>query len=58
MRKYLLHILIISFVFLLAPTAQIASYAGELEDAKKAVRFSKSIKDGLPQVRKKERKPT
>ena len=33
MRKYLLHILIISFVFLLAPTAHVASYAGELEDA-------------------------
>jgi len=38
MRKYLLHILIISFVFLLAPTAQVASYAGELEDAKEEVR--------------------
>jgi len=38
MRKYLLHILIISFVFLLAPTAQIASHAGELEDAKEEVR--------------------
>ena len=35
MRKYLLHILIISFVFLLAATA---SYAGELEDAKEKVR--------------------
>jgi tetratricopeptide (TPR) repeat protein len=38
MRKYLPHILIISFVFLLAPTAQIASHAGELEDAKEKVR--------------------
>ena len=38
MRKYLLHILIISFVFLLAPTAQVASYAGEIEDAKEEVR--------------------
>ena len=38
MRKYLLHILIISFVFLLAPTAQIASHAGEIEDAKEEVR--------------------
>ncbi len=38
MRKYLLHILIISFVFLLAPTAQVASHAGELEDAKEEVR--------------------
>ncbi len=38
MRKYLPHILIISFVFLLAPTAQIASHAGELEDAKEEVR--------------------
>ena len=38
MRKYLLHVLIISFVFLLAPTAQVASYAGGLEDAKEKVR--------------------
>ena len=38
MRKYLLHVLIISFVFLLAPTAQVASHAGELEDAKEEVR--------------------
>ena len=38
MRKYLLHVLIISFVFLLAPTAHVASYAGELEDAKEEVR--------------------
>jgi len=29
MRKYLLHVLIISFVLLLAPTAHVASYAGE-----------------------------
>jgi hypothetical protein len=34
MRKYLLHVLIVSFVFLLTPTAHVASYAGELEDAK------------------------
>jgi len=39
MRKYLLHVLIISFVFLLAPTAHVASYAGELEDAKEKVRI-------------------
>ena len=38
MRKYLLHVLIISFVFLLAPTVHVASYAGELEDAKEEVR--------------------
>ena len=38
MRKYLLHILIISFVFLLAPTAHVASYAGAIEDAKEEVR--------------------
>ena len=38
MRKYLPHILIISFVFLLAPSAQVASYAGELEDAREEVR--------------------
>ena len=31
MRKYLLRILIISFVFLLAPTVHVASYAGEIE---------------------------
>ncbi len=29
MRKYLPHILIISFVFILVPTAQVASYAGD-----------------------------
>ena len=43
MRKYLLHILIISFIFLLAPTAHVATYAGELEDAiesfKQAIRI-------------------
>ena len=38
MRKYLLHILIISFVFLLAPTVHVATYAGEVEDAKEEVR--------------------
>ena len=38
MRKYLLHILIISFVFLLTPTVQVASYAGAIEDAKEVVR--------------------
>ena len=38
MKKYLLHILIISFVFLLAPTAHVATYAGEIEDAKEEVR--------------------
>ena len=38
MRKYLPHILIITFVFLLAPTVQVASYAGEIEDAKEEVR--------------------
>jgi len=38
MRKYLLHVLIISFVFLLAPTTQVASYAGEIENAKEEVR--------------------
>ena len=29
MRKYLLHVLIISFVFLLAPTAQVATCVDE-----------------------------
>ena len=38
MRKYILHILIISFVFLLAPTVQVASYAGEMEFYKEKVR--------------------
>ena len=38
MRKYLLHVLIISFVFLLAPTAHVATYAGRIEDAKEKVR--------------------
>ena len=38
MRKYLLHVLIISFVFLLTHTAQVASYAGAIEDAKEEVR--------------------
>ena len=40
MRKYLLHVLIISFIFLLAPTAQAASYEDEkrIEDAKEVVR--------------------
>ncbi len=40
MRKYISHILIISFVFLLAPAIQVASYADEkrLEDAKEEVR--------------------
>ena len=31
MRKYLLHVLIISFVFILTHTAQVASYAGDIE---------------------------
>ncbi|MDP6772192.1 MAG: tetratricopeptide repeat protein [Anaerolineales bacterium] len=31
MKKYLLHVLIISFVFVLAPTAHVATYAGEDE---------------------------
>jgi len=40
MRKYLLHILIISFVFLLVPTAQVSSNEDEkrIEDAKELVR--------------------
>jgi len=33
MRKYLLHVLIISFVFLLAPTAHVASHAEAIEEA-------------------------
>ncbi len=39
MKKHLLpHILIILFVFLLAPTALVTSHAGELEDAREEVR--------------------
>ena len=38
MRKYIPHVLIISFVFLLTHTAQVASYAGEIEDAREEVR--------------------
>ena len=40
MMKYLPHILIISFVFLLVPTAQAASYEDKkrIEDAKEEVR--------------------
>ena len=38
MRKYIPHILIISFIFLLAPTVHVASHAGELEDAREEVR--------------------
>ncbi len=38
MRKYLPHILIISFVFLLAPTAHVATYAGAIETLKEEVR--------------------
>ncbi len=38
MRKSaLLHVLIISFVFLLTPTVQAASYAGEIETYKQEV---------------------
>ena len=40
MRKYIPHILIISFIFLLAPTVHVATYAGEVEDAKEEVRKS------------------
>jgi|TARA_B100000315_G_scaffold90288_1_gene82986 hypothetical protein len=39
MKKHLLpHILIVSFVFLLAPTAHVVSYAGEIEFYKEEVR--------------------
>ena len=38
MRKYLLHVLIISFVLILAPTAQVATYAGWQEDMEEDVR--------------------
>ena len=37
MRKYLLHVLIISFVFLLTPTVPVASYAEEIETYKQEV---------------------
>ena len=36
MRKYLLHVLIISFVFILAPTAHVATYAETLGAKKKS----------------------
>ena len=39
MKKHLLpHILIISFVFILAPTAHVTLHAGAIEDAKEEVR--------------------
>ena len=38
MRKYIPHILIISFVFLLAVTAQVVSYAGDIKRYREAVR--------------------
>ncbi len=40
MRKYLLHVLIISFVFILAPTAHVAAFDAEkmIENAKEEVR--------------------
>ena len=37
MRKYIPHILIISFVFLLAHAVHVASYAGEIETYKQEV---------------------
>ena len=37
MRKYLLHVLIISFVFFLTPTVPVASYTGEIETYKQEV---------------------
>ena len=43
MRKYIPHILIISFIFLLAPTAQVVSYAGTIEDAKEVVRKNPDV---------------
>ena len=47
MRKYLPHVLIISFVFLLAPTAQAASY-----EAEKRHRAEKELEDAKEEVRK------
>ena len=44
MRKYLLHVLIISFVFLLTPTVQVASYAGEEFAEPRPVRWTPFIK--------------
>ncbi len=40
MRKYLLHVLIISFVFILTPTAHVAAFDAEkmIENAKEEVR--------------------
>ena len=45
MRKYLLHVLIISFVFLLAPTAHVASYAGEEFAKPRPVRWTPILED-------------
>ena len=44
MRKYLLHVLIISFVFLLTPTAHVATYAGEEFAKPRPVRWTPFIK--------------
>ena len=44
MRKYLLHILIISFVFLLAPAVPVASYVGEEFAKPQPVRWTPFIK--------------
>ena len=44
MRKYIPHVLIISFIFLLAPTVQVASYAGEEFAKPRPVRWTPFIK--------------
>ena len=40
MRKYLLHVLIISFVFLLTPIVPVASYVGVIETYKEEIRIN------------------
>ena len=52
MRKYLLHILIISFVFLLAPTAQIASSAETYEEYSKRMDEERAVENAKEEVRK------
>jgi cytochrome c-type biogenesis protein CcmH/NrfG len=52
MRKYLLHVLIISFVFLLAPTAQIASSAETYEEYSKRMDEERAVENAKEEVRK------
>ena len=52
MMKYLLHILIISFVFILVPTVHVASYAGETyEEYSKRIDNERAIDNAKKEVR-------